>query len=134
MSILNLFHWSYWFAASPAAQGWVRVVLIILPIVAIVSGVILKILEVSGKDMVMKKVYHRLATVALFFGGTVGLWVVLRQVETPLLSARFWPLLIVVITLWWLYQVIQYITKRVPEIRKENAERMEKERYLPKRS
>jgi hypothetical protein len=134
MSILNLFHWSYWFSATLPAAGWVKVVLIVLPLIFIVIGIALKVFSGITKDTLMKKIYSRFAIISLFFGILSGLWVFLRQEETPIFSARVWPLLILLITLWWLYRVIRYVVKRVPEIRKQNAERMEKEKYLPKKS
>lgn len=134
MSIVNLFHWSYWFSTTPPAIGWVSVVLIVIPLIFIVVGIALKVFSGVTKDTLMKKIYNRFGNITLFFGVLSGFWVFLRQEETPIFSARFWPLLILVITIWWLSCVIKYVAKRVPEIRKQNAERMEKEKYLPKKS
>ena len=134
MNILHIFHWSYWFSIPAPAIGGVRITLIVIPLIGILAGIILKILKKVDKDTILKKVYSRFGSVALFFGCLLGLWVFFRQENTPIFSVRFWPLLIIVTTLWWVYRIVSYLTKRVPEIRKQNAERMEKEKYLPKKS
>jgi hypothetical protein len=94
----------------------------------------LKIVASRRHEKVMKKVYHRFGNVALFLGILYGIWIFFRQEEVPIFSGRFWLLIVIIITLWWLYKVIYYLQKRVPEIKRQNEERMKKEKYLPKRS
>lgn len=72
MNILNLVRWSYWFSSTPAAAGWVKMVLMIVPLVAIFAGIVLKIVQKNSSDSLLKKIYGRFGSAALFFGISCG--------------------------------------------------------------
>ena len=132
MNILNIFHWSYWFSAPLPAVGWVKAVFILLPIILLIVGIVLEVVKKTTQDTLKKKVYGRFGPSVLFLAITLGFWVLFRQEQIPIFAVRFWPLSLFVIFGWWMGCIVRYVTKRVPEIQKQNAERMEKEKYLPK--
>jgi hypothetical protein len=84
------------------------------------------------KDELLKQVLQRFSNVAFFAGFLSLLWIFFRQERVPYFAFRFWLLIIAGIVLWWLYRIIIFMRKRVPQIRQEKSLREIKEKYLPK--
>jgi len=69
------------------------------------------------------------------FGMTMGLlgllWMFFRQESVAFLAWRFWLLLWVLMAVWWLARILEYIVKRIPQIKKEKEARHKMQKYLP---
>ena len=132
MSFTNLFRMDYWFGQPFSAHGAIFWVFTILFLALILGGIISRIVCQYQKDKTSKLILRRFST----FGMTLGLfgiiWLFLRQEKVVFLAWRFWLALWLVVAVWWLARILEYIVKRVPQIKKEKEERKRREKYLNK--
>ena len=133
MSVANLFFLSYWFNQPYIARGWVMWVWVGGFLGLVLAGIILRMLSQINRDHLMREVFRRFSNLGVVTGMLGLVWLFLRQQRVPFLAWRFWLLFWAVIFIWWLVKVLKYSIKRIPEIKKEQAERTEKEKYLPKK-
>jgi Ca2+/Na+ antiporter len=115
--------------------GVVRGVWIIVPIIFILGGIGMRLVayyQVSTHNL-QTKVLYRVSAPILFFGFLSLLWVVFCQQRAPYVAYRFWLLLIIIITGVWLYRAVRYALQRIPQIKKEQQEKQQREKYLPKK-
>ncbi len=132
MSFTNLFRIDYWFNQPFSAHGVTFWVFVFLFLALILGGIISRIICQYKKEKIDKFILRRFST----FGMTLGLfgiiWLFLRQEKVPFLAWRFWLLLWLVIAIWWLAKILEYIVRRVPQIRQEQKERKKRDKYLTK--
>ena len=132
MSILNLFHFDYWFSEPFTARGLTLWLLVGGFLLFIVAGLISKILSQFQQEKSKRLVLKRFGSLGITMGFLGLLWMFFRQERVAFLAWRFWLLLCLVITLVWVYRLARYILKRIPEIKAEEARRASVEKYLPK--
>lgn len=60
------------------------------------------------------------------------IWGFFRQEAVPALGARFWFLILAVVDLIWLFYIIKYAVKKMPQEKKERAEKKQFSKYLPR--
>lgn len=134
MNVWNIFRWSYWFGQPQEIKGGLEIVWLVVVVILIIVGLLLRFLVNYRykKDLVSQRIGWRLSNSIFFFGITNLIWLVFRQQQIPYLAFRFWLLTIFLITGWWVYRIICYTLKRVPEIRREKFEQERKEKYFPK--
>jgi len=101
--------------------------------IAIVFGAIcLKIITKGKVNKTSHKVWLKLRSWS-FSLGIVGLILVFfKQQRTPYLGMRIWLLVWLIICLIWLIFIVKYLLINVPKIKKEEIEKKEFEKYLPK--
>jgi small-conductance mechanosensitive channel len=134
MYFAQFFRLSYWFSIPLTENRVTYIVLWSLCALALVAAIGLRAYQTRVQDSLRRKILIRFSNVAFFFG-ILGLILTFFRKETlPLLSWRIWSLIVLGITLYWLYGIIRYLRVRVPEIRKQNAERERFEKYLPKKA
>jgi hypothetical protein len=132
MNLKNLFHVDYWFGQPFTAQGASLWLLTGFFLLLIVVGLVCKIVSLY-QDVTFKKVILRRCSNLGFAVGFLGIvWMFFRQESIVFLSWRFWLLLIGVIFVWRVWSIVQYIVKRVPDIKSEDERRARIEKYLPK--
>jgi len=71
-----------------------------------------------------------------FFGwlSFLGLFMVLaRHERAPFISARFWLIVWLIIAIYWLYSIIKYQIKVVPEVQKQIEQKKQLQKYLSKK-
>lgn len=99
----------------------------------VLIGLVLRIWRQFSLDKELKEAMRRFGNIGLTMG-TIGLiWMWLRQERVPFLAWRFWLLFWLLILVWWLADTVRYTIKRIPEIKRAKAERLAREKYLPKR-
>ena len=132
MSFTNLFRMDYWFGQPFSAHGVSFWIFAIFFLVLILGGIISRIICQYKKEKIDKVILKRFST----FGMTLGLfgiiWLFLRQEKVPFLAWRFWLMLWVIIAVWWLSKILEYIVRRVPQINQEKEERKKRDKYLIK--
>ncbi|MBU0546347.1 hypothetical protein KKA13_03785 [Patescibacteria group bacterium] len=133
MSVLNLFYWSYWFNQPYIARGWVMWVWVGGFLGLVLTGIIMRMMSQIKEDNLIKEVFRRFSNLGVVMGVCGLVWLFLRQQRVPFLAWRFWLLFWLIILIWWLVKVLRYSIKRIPEIKREQTERMAKEKYLPKK-
>ncbi len=97
----------------------------------VLAGLVLRIWRQYKSDKETKEVLRRFSNVGLSMGILGLFWMFLRQERVPFLAWRFWLWFWLLIFVWWLSDVVRYIVTRLPQIKKEKAEREQREKYLP---
>lgn len=131
MNITNLFHLDYWFTQPFAAHGSTLWILVGGFLLLIIVGLILRILVQSSQDKINKIILRRFSVFSMLMGLWGMAWMFFRQEKIPFLAWRFWLLLWLLVTVYWLSRILEYVVKRVPVIRQERQARERKEKYLP---
>jgi amino acid transporter len=132
--IANFFSSKYWLSLRPEAYSPIvfKILVIFFLLMIVASVVFSKLSKNKKRPKHETKIFEKLVT----FLGTIGflsfLFVILKQYHLYFFSARFWGLIIFILAAIWLYKISKYIRVRVPEIKKENNERDEVKKYLPK--
>lgn len=130
MNFKNLFYLDYWFSQPAIANGTALWVLVGGFLLLIAVGLVLRISVYYKKDKICKTILRRIGA----FGMTMGLlgmmWMFFRQERIPFLAWRFWLLTWILMAVWWLIRILEYILKRVPVIKKEKKAGVDKEKYL----
>lgn len=134
MSLENIFYWSYWFSQPSELVGGLEVVGFIIPVGLLISALLLRMVAYFRykEDQLLKRIWWRISNSIFCFGFINLIWFVFRQQRIPYLAYRFWMLILIIIIIWWIYTIIKYALKRVPEIREERIKREQKEKYFPK--
>lgn len=132
MNLLNLLDWYYWFHQPYIARGMTMWIWVIIFLVAAFAGLILKFVAQKIKTTYLQKIINSFSNIGLAVGLVGLLWMFFRQERVPFLAWRFWLLIIFGIALWKIIVNLKFIIFRAPAIKKEQAEKAAKEKYLPK--
>jgi len=133
--IRPLFSPSYWFTLdAPAVWTGAGRSLIVIFVGMLVASVLVRRMKVpQAIDRHQATVYRRIASL-LFVMGTVGVILFFFSFqEIRLFGARFLYLIWFVGTACWAYGIVRYARRDVPEARRRELDRREREKYLPKR-
>jgi hypothetical protein len=132
MSFLNFFHASYWFNQPLIARGWIFTVWLCAFLGIFLAGLVAFFLSQRQSFPAQSRWFARLAHCLLTMGFVALVWLGLRQERIPFLAWRFWILLWLILLIVWLVKLGLYAVKRLPEIKREHAERAAREKYLTK--
>jgi len=132
MSIKNLFYSSYWFDQPFPASGTVFFVLVGCFLLLLISGIVLRIISQRKKEKVDRLVFKRFSNFSMIMGLWGLVWMFFRQEKIIFLAWRFWMMLWLAVAIWWFARILDYVVRRVPIIKQEKAEKMEREKYLSK--
>ncbi len=133
MSIGNLFYWHYWFSLPRVTWGTTFWLWFGFFSLFLAAAIVLRIVRNYKQDNLIREVLRRYSNIGIGMGLLGLLWFFFRQQSAPILSWRFWLLVWLVGLAYWLYLVIRYHVKRLPEIRKEKEQRTTFNKYLPQR-
>lgn len=125
---------SYWFTIhwNPIGTSTVRFMVLVFAIV-IAMGIALLIIANRKKDAVLASHLRRLSG-PFFFGGILGeIFTFFLYQQVPVLSARFWFLIVFVVFIAWFVVGVRLLIVRVPIIKAADEKRQQFEQYLPKR-
>ena len=132
MTITNLFKLDYWFSQPFTARGLSLWLLIGGFLLLIVAGLIFKILSQYQNYKPARTVLKRFSNLGVTVGFLGLVWMFFRQERVAFLAWRFWILFLTVGFGFWVYRLIKYWVKRVPELKSEEAKREQIEKYLPR--
>ena len=111
----------------------IKLMLIFFVMMAIV-GVALKIWQKTKK---LEKYHEKLLQKYFSFLMIMSVWgfliTWLRYERVHILSARFWLVIWLAAAGWWLYTIIKYQLKVVPQAQKQAENRKMFQKYLPKK-
>lgn len=131
MRLSNLFYYTYWFKVPVIATGAVYWTMLLV----LIGLVALGLAASAARKVFEEKSLGKLAQKINNFGVAMGLsGLVLfffRQQSAPVLGWRIWFLVWGVFSIIWVVKILLYYFKRVPQIKSEQSERREKEKYLP---
>lgn len=131
MSIRNFFYSSYWFSQPVIANRWVFWVWLLMLLAILAGGVAALIVKKSTEEKVMARIWQRVGNLGISMGLAGLLFFFFRQQSAYFLGWRFWFLGWAIVLAAWGASILKYYLKRVPEIRVEQAARLQKEKYLP---
>ena len=133
MNLYKLIDLKFWFNLNPGPwQGIGHIILIIVGI-SIILGVIAKILVKLNKcnNVVIKRLINDFGSILLFFG-IIGLFLWLfRQQFIPVFSARFWWVILVVITGIWKIRALLRAKTYKANKQKQDQKNQVYDKYLP---
>ena len=133
MNIKNIFALDYWFGQPEGAQGLTLWIFVGGFLLLIITGLVLKIFAQYAEEKSNKTVMSKFAALGLTMGFSGLVWMFFRQEGIWFLGWRLWLVLWLALFIFWLYRIVSYLTKRIPQIKKEEAERVRIEKYLPHR-
>ena len=132
---IKFFQPAYLFDLRPfTTTGAIKTMLIFFAVLTLI-GIGVKIYEKIGK---LEKFQAKLLEKIVSFFITLGLlglglsW--LRYERVHILSARFWLIVWLIALIVWLYPILKYWIKIVPEAKKHSEERKLFKKYLPKKN
>ncbi|KKR35393.1 MAG: hypothetical protein UT67_C0002G0017 [Candidatus Magasanikbacteria bacterium GW2011_GWA2_40_10] len=134
MSLQNLLKLDYWFSQPFTARGLTLWLLVGGFLLLIVAGLIYKILSQYQKEKSQRLVLKKCGSLGITMGFIGLVWMFFRQERVAFLAWRFWLLLWFVLTSIWVFRLVRYSFKRIPEIKAEEIKRANLEKYLPKKS
>ncbi len=100
----------------------------------VLAGIIIKIYkEIKKGEKFQAKLLEKIISLCIVMGvlGILLTW--LRYERVQILSARFWLIVWLIVTLIWLYPIVKYYLKVVPEAKKRSEEKKLYSKYLPKK-
>lgn len=133
MNLAHFFYGSYWFSQPNPAEGGVKVFYLVVLLSLIAAAIVLLFLRRRQTVSIVKSVMKRFSTLGFTMGITGLLLFLFRQERVFFLGWRISYLIWFVVLVWWLVRLLNYTFKRVPSIKAEQAERVRREKYLPKK-
>ncbi|MDO8435368.1 MAG: DUF4149 domain-containing protein [bacterium] len=131
---MGFVHLSYWFDIVPfPLQGWKFWVGLAVLILFVVDAIVLFVLSRKVADDMKRRLFRRLFPWSATFGLVWAVLFFFRQEQAYFLSARFLPLLLVIIMAWWLVMIFRRVRK-IPAALERERNRHEFEHYIPKRA
>lgn len=133
--IVKFFQPAYLFEYRPFTTNSTIKIMAIFFIAFIIFGIALKIYQRTKKlEKYQEKLLEKFIS---FFSvlGFLGLIITWTRYERVLLfSSRYWLIVWLITLLIWLYPIIKYWVKVVPEARKHTEEKKLFQKYLPKKN
>ena len=125
----------YWFSLNPTPFApWAERALLVIFSVFLVAGIAVVIIKRRGKyEKPTRHAFDRVASL-LSWMGLVGLllWACAYE-RIPMLSMRALYVAWLAWVLVWAWFIVRYVWKEIPALEVRNRERMEREKWLPKR-
>ncbi len=131
LQLSNLARKNYWLGQPDvpgAAAFWLPAVILFA---MIYLGIVLLFFSRKIEEKAVRLLLSRLSALLLSLGLAGLLLFSFRQGLVPVLDWRIWWLAWLAALLWRGGKLAWYGLARLPKIRRENAERLEKEKYLP---
>lgn len=126
---------AYLFEYRPFTTNSTIKIMAIFFAVFIVIAIAVKILErVKKLEKYQNKILEKLCS---FFSGLgiIGLLITWARYERVLIfSSRYWLLVWLAILIVWLYPIIKYWIKVMPEAKKQSEQKKAFQKYLPKKN
>ena len=129
-----MFSINWWFQLIPLWSPFaLRVFFIVFLGIVIIGAVVRMVSRQRLTDKYALEIANRSANL-LVVTGVLGLWdwFVSGQ-QVPLLSARFWLVVLLALVIWWVWAITRYARKTVPEMRNRHNERKEQMKYFTKK-
>ena len=130
----NLLSYKYWFSAYPGPwlQSNLKVIYAVFGLL-ILAGLVAWLFVGKNKDnKLIQKFWRKVQSAGLTIG-IIGLLLAgARQQRINFLSMPFLFALLGIGCVAWIYFIVRYVIKVVPQRKLEQKERAEKEKYLPK--
>jgi hypothetical protein len=129
-----LITFGYWFNSLGAPfVGWAFIVVGVVIGLMFIEGIVVKYLSHRERcNPPLHRVLSRWSNAALAISVVGAVFYFFTYEQLPYVSARFWWLLLIAGGVWWKIAIIIDIRTRYRAEKAAFAERMAKEKYLPK--
>ena len=131
MNLINLVKTEYWFSQPFSAHGSTFWIFVILFLALILTGIVMRLMVSSRQEKTTKIIFRRFSSFCMTMGLWGIAWLFFRQERVVFLAWRFWLMLWLIVTVWWLARILEYIVKRVPKIKEDQKMRRQKDKYMP---
>ncbi|MBU1037146.1 hypothetical protein KKF32_03870 [Patescibacteria group bacterium] len=130
----NILKTDYWFATKPLAfNPLILKILLVVFIVIIILAIISSLLFLKKpKDKLSKKIWSKLTNWLYAFGIVNLIFVFFRQERIPYLSMRLIMFLWLLASFIWLIFILRFMFLKIPKVKREQTQKEELEKYLPK--
>lgn len=134
IKLIDIISLGFWFSLNPGpisykfqlALTWLFGGILILAVIFRI------LLIVQRKKVLIIKFWRKLFQLTLVMG-LVGFVLLFFFYEgVPILGARFWFLLWILVFIVWLVFILIFLILKIPKIKKETEEKKQFEKYLPK--
>lgn len=130
-SIKHLFSGSYWFSQPESATALSLWLYVALFFGLLIAGLVVRLIARVQTDNARRTLMYRWSSLGLTMGLFGAIWLFFRQERIALFGWRMWLLLWDIVTIVWIYKIVHYMTRRMPEIKKYQEAKQVKEKYLP---
>jgi len=131
---IKFFQPAYLFDLRPFTSGRTIEIMMIFFGILILLGLGVKIFQTIKKsEKFQDKLYSKIVSLLVAMGILgIGLaWI--RYERVQILSARFWLVVWAIIFVAWLYPIVKYCIKVMPQAKKSSEEKKLLQKYLPKK-
>jgi len=131
--MLQLFDPMYWFTLeSPVVNSAFGYAVFAIFVAVFIGGFIVKlVLQRKAKDAYDAEVRLRTSRMMLVMGLIGTILFFFSYEKAYLIGARFWYLFWGAGLLYWVFRIIWFAKKEVPQSRVERQQKIEREKYLP---
>lgn len=133
MKLKHLLESSYWFSQPELARGGVENAYLIILLGLVAMAIVMLLVRRRQTINAVRLVMLRYASLGFTMGITGLLLFWFRQQHVFFLGWRMWYGLWLVVLAVWLTKLLLYTFKRIPTIKAEHEERLQREKYLPKK-
>mgnify|MGYP001607231297 FL=1 len=126
-----MFSLSWWFELVPIVDALtLRALFIAGILLLLVGGIIRMVSKKRSEDRFAREIVLRAASVLVVMGLLLVLYWFFAFEQIPLLSARFWILIWIIVLLFWVWRVIRFARKTVPAERARLNQTAEQRKYF----
>lgn len=132
----TIFSLDFWFRLQPMTMTpiFTRFFFVLFAAFVIFGAIATMVARRKIDDRLLIKAYKKIASM-FYTMGWLGLFILFFSYqEIYFFGARFWYLVWLAGFIYWTYTIIQYIKVQIPQIREEQMNRSEINKYLPRRS
>ncbi|MFH1226049.1 MAG: hypothetical protein V1684_02070 [bacterium] len=133
MDFSKLLSLQYWFtmrvgALSDEARMWLVIIFGASLVLAVASFFLFK--KYSSP---LNNLFRRIFIFFITNAAIGAIWGFFREEAIPMLGSRFWLLFLLIADLIWLFYLIKYAVKQLPQEKKNQVEKKQFAKYLPKK-
>ncbi len=133
LNLRPLLNFQFWFDRTPAPleASSSRLLFGTFAVMLILGAIIRMVATRRTEDRYVTATFNRVGQMAVTMGMIGLVLFFFTYQEIPFLGSRFWYLFWGVGLIAWITSIVYYIKKIVPEKKKQEAELLERSKYLP---
>lgn len=134
LNSINFFNFAKLLEMRPYTHPRTIKMLLVFFLILSIIAIGIKFWEIYKKPSgYLKKIGNKYISL-LGWMSAFGLIMVLAKNErAPIISARFWLIIWLIVFIWWLCRIIHYQIKITPEAKKQIEQKKQFTKYLPKK-
>ncbi len=131
---MNLLTFHYWFSTTQESfLPWAEKTVFLAISFLFIAGLFARFWRKKYADQYIRQVFLRVSRLLITLSLTSFIFFFFTSQAIPLLGARFWYLSLFIIGAIWFFIIVRHYKKVAPLLRKKAVERIQFEKYLPKK-